>query len=315
MAHSSTFSCTSKHEGYAGVCRHVHSSGQTRDYYLRLRCSSSPDLTRRTFSKVLLLKAVALQQDAFDLCKPLTQLLRDALHLNEEIKRIARINDVELEVFIFSRIFLPSLCAYWNLNKTERMPKDWESETEQTWSLDVKIPKIIKLTYFMLISMVRLGLSLPFYFIFFSFPWRNITKSKITSARVHWCQEFSLCRTQKNIAQRNMQHVPMLHQNRDASDISLLQNLIAGVFHNSCEFMDTRQHTKVATLRPWHHLTSYHRTQTVENTDFCRWPGIEVRRFTSPSCHPSQASLINKWTRNNQKIFSKWNKDLFNAAM
>lgn len=167
----------------------------------------------------------------------------------------------------------------------------------------------------MLISMVRLGLSLPFYFIFFSFPWRNITKSKITSARVHWCQEFSLCRTQKNIAQRNMQHVPMLHQNRDASDISLLQNRIAGVFHNSCEFMDTRQHTKVATLRPWHHLTSYHRTQTVENTDFCRWPGIEVRRFTSPSCHPSQASLINKWTRNNQKIFSKWNKDLFNAAM
>ena len=254
MAHSSTFSCTSKHEGYAGVCRHVHSSGQTRDYYLRLRCSSSPDLTRRTFSKVLLLKAVALQQDAFDLCKPLTQLLRDALHLNEEIKRIARINDVELEVFIFSRIFLPSWCAYWNLNKTERMPKDWESETEQTWSLDVKIPKIIKLTYFMLISMVRLGLSLPFYFIFFSFPWRNITKSKMTSARVHWCQEFSLCRTQKNIAQRNMQHVPMLHQNRDASDISLLQNRIAGVFHNSCEI---HGHTTTYQSRNTQTMTSF----------------------------------------------------------
>lgn len=100
----------------------------------------------------------------------------------------------------------------------------------------------------MLISMVRVALTLG---IFFPFPWRNITKSKITSARVYWCQEFSLCKTPVECVEPkktslketcsmwmlhlndaydiNMhQHVPMLHQNRDASDISLLQNLIAG---------------------------------------------------------------------------------------
>ncbi len=183
----------------------------------------------------------------------------------------------------------------------------------------------------MFISMVRLAFTSTCFLLSFPFhgetsPNRRLPQPGSTGAKNSACAKIArwICWTQNNIWNMWMlhlndmydinmhQHVPMLHQNMDASDTSLSQNLLLG-------FLTIHGHTKTyqnRILRPWHHLTSYHRTRTVEHRDSCWWPGIEVKRFTSPSCHPSQArhgliNNINKWTRR----CTKWNKDLFNAAM